>query len=606
MKRTIKYLCLVLASLAVCLTFSSCGGIDVKMENLLSIDKSFKGSRTVTLNFGKNFDSVGQLDTIVENNCPSAFSYESKNTDDGYIYVFTLSFENKKDYLAKLAAVLNRQPAVAFGTPESRLASGWRITEDFDSTELVSWLQKSIDEQTEGNKFTVNLKADSNLVNMGGDIRSSSGSTLDVNAVEGLPVNSVSVETTNNKNDKYDRQITISVPQSTYDSLGDEAESVFADRCDEKAKYKGFTQSGNNQEYRVVYQGITAAELQTFTANLLDCSEELIVYGDETNSSTPLAEQLLFEEDINVLSFVPKDGQKVDLYYKYSLPIRTTHGEGVVFTNGVWQAKGEWTDGKYALKDNSLAYKIRVPDGIQYTIEGINVNLESKGGDNFVRTFDFVYNGQTGAEGAQYAVSFFNNHGTKATLEKPENQLACRISFEGSAKDISESLGNLFGGGNYLSFAQNTSAMAVVTDVTVNDSINLSYMLTGSNAAVPFTYTAQSTGSENISSLYATANVSKSKPKTTVNKDNIKTLAMTGGENLITYTATIPYTSGIVVYLIISIVMLVLAMIIIYMLMRKNRRLNAADKLINTDAPKSGKEDDTAEIKLIEPSDRDV
>lgn len=591
MKRFLKYSPILLLTVICCLFFTSCNSMEVKVENLLSIDSSFKGNRTVTLNLGKDFEGTEDMDKLLESKCPKAFSYEGKNTDDGYLYIFTMTFENKQEYISKLAAVLNKQPSVAFGTPNSTIAKGWRITEDFNSIELIDWINKAIEEKQENKDYNFTYKTTSNIVNMGGDIRSSSTDMLDVNAVEGLPVNSVSVETTNNKNDSYDRTITISIPQSTYEALGAEAETVFADRVDKKAVYKGYTQSGYNQEYQVRYQGITAAELQTFTSIFLDCKEETVVYGDETNSSTPLAEQLMFEEDINLLSFVPRPDQKVDLYYKYSLPIKTTHGEGVVFTNGVWQAKGEWVDGKYSLKDNSLAYKVRVPDGIQYTIEGIDVSLESYGNDSFKRTFNFIYNGQTGTEGAQYAVKFFSNHGVEATTQKVGSQLACQIVFDGSAQEISEKVGNLFGGGNYVAYTHNTSAMAVVTDVTVNDSINLSYMLTGTNATVPFTYTAKSTGNESLGSLIAAANASKDKPKLTNNEDNNKTIEMLGGENVITYTATIPYMSGIVTYLIISGVILALAVIIIYFLMRKNRRMDLEEKILNNFPKEDPKED---------------
>lgn len=563
-------------------TLSGCGETTVRVENLLVINSSFSGERTITCNLGKDFDSKEeqkqQLEGIVKESCPSVLKYNTVTEDDGYKYIFTLSFSSRDDYKQKIKELLGRQVSVVIGTPNSDLARGWSLKEDFDGMELLSWLQTQL--KAKGYKdLTLNFDSVSNVVNYNGDIISSKTPTLEINAVEGYPVNGVTIETTNNKNNSYDRKLILSVPQNTFDAMGDALKTVMTARTDKSAVYSGWTQQGNYQEYQVLYQGINLKELQRVTNLFMDCSNNDIYYGDENQSSTPLAEQLVFEENINTLSFVPQTDKQVNFTYKYSLPIKTTHGQGVLFDKGTWEKQGEWIDGVYTLNTSDYSvYDIRVPDGMQYTIKGIDVELITYDNDSFKRTFDFVYDKQLGEEGLNYAYNFLLNKGVNVTKEKEDKGLVCRITQSGTASEISSQLGNLFGGGNYISCSRQTSAMAVVTDINVVDNINIAYMLTGDNTKVPFTYKASSGGNENISSLTAENQAFKESPKITSDDDGSFTAKLIGGENIIAYNATVPYAEGVATYCIISGIMLAAAFLLIVFFFRKTRRINQKEK----------------------------
>lgn len=577
MKRKIISVLLLLLIAMPILTFYGCGEKTFEYESMLKLDKQFKGVRTITLNSGTalitNSDTRAKFNEIISEYCPSVLQREEVEDNGSLKYIFTLTFESKSDYLSKLSVITDRQVQATLVHPNSELAKGWHFVEDFKTDDIFSWLKNGIDEK-KYNDLQFDLSCVSNVINMDGDIQSCKGDNTEVNAVKGYAVTGLFIETTNNKKDNYDRKFTLSVPQKTYEEMGDKLISVMKKRTLDSAAYSGWTQQGNNQEYQIVYNGLSLSELQKATALFLDCDTVSLYYGDQNNSSTPLAEQLVFEENINTLSFVPKEDSKVDLSYKYSLPLKTTHGEGVQLRDGVWTKAGEWIDGIYSLKSDDSVYDIRIPDGIQYEIKGINVTLESYDDDNFTRCLDFVYSAVNGQEGRDYAYDFLNKKGVSVTRMKSDDGVICRITSKGTAKKISEEMNKLFGGGNSLSYSQYTDSMSVVTNVAFTDEINISYMLTGKNKDVPLVYTLYTKGNESVSGFSGvTSDGSGDISSLDIDKENGYVLHLKGGETTVKYTATLPYPQGVVIYCVCAFFMVMLTALLIFVFNKRSRML---------------------------------
>lgn len=585
MKQTFKRVkagALAACMLFVLLAFTGCSEVTVNVENLLVLNKSFAGERIVTCSFGKTYEQDEEkkeiITKMVKEACPGELVYEEVINESGYNYIFKLSFASKQEYRTKIKSIIGRDIMPVLETPNSEIAKGWSYSEDFDGMELIGWLEEEI--LAKGYKdIKLIFESVSNVVNFEGDIVSSQSSELDIFEVEGYPVNGVSIETTNNKNGSYDRRITLSVPQTTYDQMGGKLNTILQARTDpEFVSSGGWLQRGKYQEYEVIYKGINLKALKRLTAMFLDCESEDIYYGDENQSSTPLAEQLVFEENINTRMFIAQEDKAVSFSYKYSLPLKTTYGQGTVFEKGVWERKGEWIDGVYTLECDGGVFDIRIPDGMQYTITGIDVALVSKGENSFVRTFDFLYDRKKGEEGRDYAYTFLKNQGVNVSKEKDDRGLFCRITQAGTANEISNELGDIFGGGNFLTYEKQTSAMAVVTDITVKDSVNIGYLLVGQNAEVPFSYTVTSTGGENLNGISAENRAVRESAKVNKVQDGKYEAAMVGGENEITYVATVPYIEGVVTYCLISSAMLVLAAVLILFFYRKTKKINEKER----------------------------
>lgn len=577
MKKRIASFLLIL--LIACSAFSlyGCGEKTFDYESNIKIDTQFKGVRTLTLNTGSellnNTQAKAEFDEVISEYCPSPLQREEVSEDNNLKYIFTLTFDSRADYISKLSIITDKQVQASLVQPNSELAKGWYYLEDFNTEDLFVWLKNGIkDKKFSDLKFGMNCI--SNVINMNGDIQSCTADNTEINSVTGYPVTGLYIETTNNKKDSYDRKFTLSVPQSTYDEMGSKLLDIMRERTLASAAYSGWTQQGNNQEYQIVYSGLSLAELQNATASFLDCDTVSLYYGDQNNSSTPLAEQLVFEENINTLSFVPKEDSNVEFNYKYSLPLKTTHGEGVILRDGTWAKDGEWIDGIYSLKSTKTVYDIRIPDGIQYEIKGINITLESYDNDNYTRYFDFIYSSVNGEEGRDYAYNFLYNKGVSVSRLKTEDGVLCRITSQGSAKQISDEINSLFGGGNSLSYSQNTGDMSVVTDISFTDKINISYMLTGKNKDVPLVYTLYTKGNESVSSFSGlTTDGSGDSSSLDIDKANGYVLNLQGGETTVKYTATLPYLQGVVIYCVVAGFMVMLTLLLILFFMKKSRKI---------------------------------
>ncbi len=577
MKKKITSFLLAAFIALTALTFTGCGEKDFDYESMIKINDRFSGTRTLTINTGgellNNAEIKAKFDEIINEYCPNVLRREELEDNGNLKYIFTLNFNSRADYISKVSKITEKQIQAWLVKPNSALAKGWRFTEDFNTSELFQWIKRGAEEK-DFNDLKINLNCISNIINMNGDIQSSGAEKTEVNSVTGKAVTGVYIETVNNKLDSYDRRLTLSVPQSTYDEMGSELIKLMESRTLSSAAYSGWSQQGNNQEYQILYNGLSLAELQKATAMFLDCDTVSLYYGDQNNSSTPLAEQLVFEENINALSFVPKDKSKVEFSYKYSLPLKTTHGEGVLLRDGIWEKEGEWIDGIYSLKSTDSVYDIRIPDGIQYEIKGINVTLESYDNDNYVRSFDFVYSAANGEEGRDYAYDFLAEKGVNVERTKSDEGVICRITSRGTAKQISAEINSVFGGGNMMTYTQKTDNMSVVTDISFTDQINISYMLTGKNKAAPLIYTLYSKGNESVSGFSGTsADGSGDSSGLDINKSKGYVLELEGGESTVKYTATMPYPQGVAIYCAISGVMILITALLILHFMKKSRKI---------------------------------
>ena len=148
MAKSIKIIfCIV--SVCCLFLFASCKNTEpenVDVRTTLSIDASFKGTRTVVLTFPSSIVAAGSeteinLDKVVQKYCPDTMSY-SKNTTDGEIsYTFVIEFTSTHEYITKTTGIIGSKTVVSFSNPNTVMTKGWKLEESFQSTELLSWIE---------------------------------------------------------------------------------------------------------------------------------------------------------------------------------------------------------------------------------------------------------------------------------------------------------------------------------------------------------------------------------------------------------------------------------------------------------------------------------
>lgn len=578
------------------LTLTACGNNQVKVESVMEIDSEYSGHRSIKVTYPLDVH-IDELSKLLVSNNPladsnnSTFEYVGVE-QDGYTFVMDIVFSSHDDYITQVQTLVGREVTSAMSQPESVLISGTRMKEDFDVSDLISWmitLSQSVDD-------TKNVTYDYavNTVSINGSVFNTK-STVDISEREGKPINSIMIETTNLKDGTYDRTITFSIPNQTYVDLTGSIQQYFTTNTAPAAQYCDWTSQGTSWEYKVIFKGISLDELSVYTAMLLDTDSDSLFYGDRDNSSTPLSEGLVFEESFDTFSFINADGESATVEYKYALPTKTTHGDGTVFDNGKWNTVGAWQDGIYSVSIESDVMNIRIPDGIQYAINGIRMNLDVIDKDSFVRTTEFLYSKTQGMDGMLYAQDFFKHKGATVETDEDDENLICRVICEGNATTITDQLVEYFGSGNFMAYTVRENAMSLSAKTELTDYINLSYMLNSTNANRPITYTAHSSSDENIIEINCDTDDSDKQ-----NDTEALTVSVQGGQGTVSYNGNIPNIVNIIIYCVIGGVMLAITVsIIIYMLSKQRRKKTQTEDVVPATAPQQTTTFSISELKSL-------
>ena len=548
---------------AVC--FSGCNTQKAQVTSVLNIDENFSGSRLITVKLPLSCD----VDSI-QNDIMEKGMYEDMENvsceylgveQDGYTFEFEIKFSSKDEYESSVSKILGREASVFVSKKNTVLTNGFRMKEDFDTGDLISFLTKV----SKNNKSTGNVEYDyaKNTVTVGTDTFDTQ-STVDISTIDGVPINSIKIRTVNSKEGVYDRTIIFSIPNDTYNKLSNELTGYFETNTSPKAQYYGFTSQGEAWEYQVIYKGLSLDETEEVTRMILDSDSDSIFYGDRDNSSTPLSEGLTFEESFDTFSFVGKDKKPIKVTYEYALPTLTTHGDGSIKKNGDWQNTGEWTDGVFSLDFTDDVFSVRIPDGIEYNISGINFILQIDDEDSFVRTTEFLYSKNDGENGRNYAYNFFAKKNADVEKYETDDSLVCAVKNKGTSAEITEQLVKYFGSGNFVNYDIDENALSLSKKTSLTDYISLGHMLNSNNALQPMTYTVHTKSNENMVSL------NDDLGSTTYAKDGGNlSINFTGGKSTVVYHGNIPIVSHIIVYIIVCAVLLCATIFLIIFMTNK-------------------------------------
>lgn len=579
MKKLIALLIVTLLILSLCFSLSGCDQPTVHVRSELMISDGFSGTRTVTAVYPLSADIDAVKDLLIADSPTleidgADFTYVGVE-EDGYHFQLLLHFGNKTQYEKIIAALIGRSTNVFLSRKNTFLTRGTRMNEDFDVSELVPWVISD----TASSDALKNLKFafDTNTVRIGSDTFDTA-STISINDCTGSPINSISLKTTNDKADTYTRTFAFSIPNDTYTADKNAIEQYFLTNTLSDARYAGWSQEGSNMVYTVIYEQLDLEKMTDVTSRLLDTDSVSITYGDLDNASTPLSEGLTFEENLDTFSFIGPDNGFTPLYYSYSLPLNTTYGDGSVFENGRWVSAGEWKDDLYNVTLDSGSARLRIPDGIQYSIKGIEFSIASIDLEVpvFRRTTDFLY-AKEDRNAAEYAKSYFDSKNVESAIHETDDSLICFVVFEGTTEEITSQLVSVFGSGNFIAYEQKKGTFDLSIKTELTDYVNLGYMLNADNAAVPMNYTVSSEGGENIVS------VSVDGSETAYTDHSRGTLPVQNGCAVIQYHGNIPVIRSIIIYLASGAVLLLLTAFIAIKLIKPKKKRRYADPLNNPD-----------------------
>lgn len=577
MKKVISVSAALLILLSTVFLFSGCNWGGLEVVSKLTIDENFSGNRTVSFTVPESVYSEN-LDEMIKEAAPvyedGSVSLESSSLDNGgKKYTLSIYFFSQSEYIFKVEDILGKNVSVNLACPDNVMSKGVKFTEDFSSAELLGWLEPVLEEDDKA--FGMSLDCKGTTVELEG-IEYETTPAVNINTIEGQPIQSVKVYTKNNKDGTYDRTFTILMDSNIYKTVGNDINIFFenismtdlADSC-------RWTEIEGSQQYQVIYTGLDLQQLQSVTNSIFSVKDIDISYGDTDNSSTPFIEGLAFDEKINLNAYLGEDKGNIHFTYEYVLPEETTHGTATALNSGIWEEQGEWQGNLYTLEGDICSANISIKDGMEFPVEKIEFYLEQIGDNNYRRVTEIYYkkNEESQFSGAEYACSYFVGKGADARTRTEDEFEVCSLSVKGSAIELSIAEAELFGGGNYFSQSVSNPALDVRTMTEIRDYIYISPLLTEMNKEIPVYYTVKPGENYNVNYLSGTGC-----EKAVKNSDGSMTVTIKNGKSDIYVVQSTPHTVKILIYVVFSILITAAALYVLRRLYLKGKRLEIIEK----------------------------
>ena len=590
MKKVISISVALVILLSTVFLFSGCNWGGLQVTSKLTIDENFSGSRTVTFAvpesvYSENLDSNIKEAAPVTEDGTVTLGY-SDLEEGGTEYTLSIYFSSQSDYVSRMESLLGRDVSVNLAQPDNIMAKGVRYTENFNTTELLAWLEPVLEEDDKA--FGMSLECKGAVAEIEG-LEYETKPTIDVNTIEGKPLQSIKVYTKNNKDGTYDRTFTILMDSNLYKTVGNQINFYFEAATDtEIADSLRWTEVDKSQQCQVVYTGLDMQQLISVTNRMFSVNDITISYGDTDNSSTPFIEGLAFDEKINLNAYVGDKNGNVPISYEYVLPEETTHGTATVLNTGIWEEQGEWSGNLYSLQYEGNCVDISIKDGIEFPVEKIQYTLQRIGDDNYRRVTEIYYKKDEESQfsGAEYACDYFTNKGADAQTRTEDEFEVCSLSIKGSAIELSIAEAQLFGGGNYFSQTVSNPALDIRTMTEIRDYVYIAPLLTEMNKEIPVYYTVLPSDDYKVNYLTGTDSGNAVK-----NEDGSMTITIKNGISDIYVVQSTPHVGKLIIYIVISVLITAAALYILRKLYYKNKRLEILAK-------KKGEEESSEFIKL--------
>lgn len=593
-----KLLTVILVFSAVFL-FASCKKTEpenVDVRTSLTVDSSFKGTRTLVLTFPESVLSSGSdtdthFDKVVQKYCPDSLSY-SKNTSDGKIsYTFSLDFTSAHDYITKTTDIAGVQTVVSFSHPDTVMTKGWKLDESFHSTQLITWIHTGAKQENfDDLDFTYEETKTSATLN--GDTQNSDP-TISVNTLTGSPVQKISI-TTVNKGSVYDRTIVFNISQSTFDSVSTSISKYFKEITDPTAASAEWLLENNSYLYTVKFNDISLQQLSGYTNKLLGSVYCEAAYEDKSVGSTPLASQNTYTETLDFSNYISNSSQNVPIEYTYSVVGSNELGECQLYDGTSWTAATDLlSTNKYgslaAIKSNDSLLNLKISDGKQYTASSINVSVTPLDEEILQKSVIFKYDIATGGvEACDYTQSYFSSLNVDVSQSVENDKKTCTVTFTGTPEEVNRKMEEFFGIGNSITYSSYQQFMTLRTMEQFTDHINLSSLIIGKNIDTPINYYLTAQNGDIIKSFAVSENDpdnSESYGSNLIgdNHSDIN-IQLTSSTSSVTFDVSVPNVSDIILFGVISSVMVVIAIIVIFIL-RSRKKLS--DSLPNgSETPK--------------------
>ena len=581
--RYFRLAAVLLLGAAALLLLCSCGEKqeeNVAFSTYLNLSSSFSGSRTIKVSYPRSIvepgsDAAADLETVIRKNCPSSMTYSADNTSENVAYIFPLSFSSYSDYTSKIADILGNAPVVTFSNPNTALTKGWRISEDFQSCQLLSWISEM--SAAEGHALPEHKNEEHETKVTYGNTTVASDAVISVNKLNGQPIEKIRVVTVNKTTateSKFDRTITFTVTQKTFDSLGDKLTQYFSSVTDSAANSEWLLDN-NRYIYTVTFSDVTMKQLEGYTNHLLSSVYGDVSYIDKTESSTALAYQNCFSETLDFSNYVGPSNSDVPVEYSYSLINNSTLDECRIYSEMKWVTATdllkENNPGKIAaIRSSSPTLTLMINDGKQYTPTSVDIAVTPLDNDTIKKSFSFVYDiASEGYEASDYTASYFTPLGIIPSQTVVDGSAVCTITVTGTPAELNAKITDIFGDNNLITLSDEVPFMTLRTKKHIEDKVDLSVLLVGKNVDTPVNYSIIPAEGEIAEQLILKGSSNDDDVYAEPDEKGVYKLTIGSKASKLSLTVSAPNISDIIIFCAISFIMLLVTAGFIFILARQ-------------------------------------
>lgn len=580
-------------------------GCGASLHTTLDIGTSFDGSRTMVMeispdNLAKIEGGAVAVERMIKENCPVGITAASPviNENGNSEYAFTITFTDQKDYIGKVERILKREPVVHFSHPDNVLTTGFRVSEDFTSEDLIAWLKDAIvrDGLVSDGVLNSLWSMDKTTLIYAGQTYET-GHKINVDKIVSHPVTKIKVDTV--VEEAITRTVRFEFPPSTVAALGDTLVSHFAPRIPQNAT-ANWEEIPGGTALTVTLTGQIPEEIQTMSAGLFSTSNQKVTYDRDMDASTPLCDQHVFMENMDLSGFSSGGGGGVLVEYRYENRQTNELVGGYQYVDGTWKEVGDKTGNAFVYSGVTELLNLRILTARQHYIRAAEIQTRRIGDTSFERTITFTYDAESQSGAANYTEEFFSNvlgesaFEKKITLNTDDGQEKISITLTGTDSQISEMMGKVFGTGTFFTYSQSKGALNFKYSSNFSDHVDFSSMLVGDNKNAAIVYMLDMGQFERVSEFHCF--VKDETGKTTAQQDffpdnetGIVRFELPGGRVELSAKGESPNYVGIA--LIGGILLCILLILIFFIVL-----------IVRTDPPEPGPGD--GEMKQIEDAER--
>ncbi|MBQ9901856.1 MAG: hypothetical protein IJM51_05655 [Clostridia bacterium] len=413
-------LLLVMLGCFAALLLTGCG-----MNTDLNIDGSFKGERVITCDELSDQNGlftkfkVSEAADVLSQKCPPQMSFECKYTNDSKtkaVFVFHLKFDSIDDYKSKVKELIGRNPTVQFtykDPKEDLFASGFSITEDFESKDLLAWVKPALKDELNVSK-DVSSMTDTVKVTMDGvshDNENFGSAKVKINTISKYQIDSLEIRTVHDVDKEgavYEREVTVKIPKKTVEALGkDNIQAFMENGLGENATGKWKSDDDGASRYRVSFKG-SSDVINDCTSKLFGegCSFQ---YVSDGSLNTAFSETGVLTEKVSFTKFPCRSDGTCDATFTY------VNMDGSRFDDSKSSAAGSSTkktddDGKtlVVMYEKAGSADITVYASSVYSVAKVNVVTDISSDDKVMQEISIAYKVGDDDSGAKFAAKYFN------------------------------------------------------------------------------------------------------------------------------------------------------------------------------------------------------